>query len=284
MHSIDWRGLGRAFLFFWFFSAVCHTLLLVSGATGYFPFRQGFIFSLLWLIPLLLFPRHARPISASIGLVLWVFSLINLGYFAIYGQEFSQSVLFIVLESNPAEASEYVGQYFVWWMIPAALVYTAAAFWLWRRIRPLEMPRSGRWIVLATISAALVLPPVYKIGRKGGGFSVLMEATANRMEPAVPWQFVIGALHYRTQLAEMQRLIQESESIPPIANLKDAHAGKAQTLVLVIGESTTRQHMSLYGYPRPTTPKLAPTRSKPCSRYSPSPTRKTRTSTSPGHH
>ena len=83
MRAIDWRGLGRAFLFFWFFSAVCHTLLLVSGATGYFPFRQGFIFSLLWLIPLLLFPRHARPISAGIGLFLWVFSLINLGYFAI---------------------------------------------------------------------------------------------------------------------------------------------------------------------------------------------------------
>ena len=256
MRAIDWRGLGRAFLFFWFFSAVCHTLLLVSGATGYFPFRQGFIFSLLWLIPLLLFPRHARPISAGIGLVLWVFSLINLGYFAIYGQEFSQSVLFIVLESNPAEASEYVGQYFVWWMIPAALVYTAAAFWLWRRIRPLSMPPASRRIVLAVVIAALIVPPAFKVTRKNGNFDTLLEATANRMEPAVPWQFVIGAVRYQDQLAEMQRLIRESESIPPIAKLKDTHAGKAQTLVLVIGESTTRQHMSLYGYPRPTTPKL----------------------------
>lgn len=31
---------------------------------------------------------------------------------------------------------------------------------------------------------------------------------------------------------------------------------RRKTLVLVIGESTTRQHMSLYGYTRPTTPKL----------------------------
>ena len=33
----------------------------------------------------------------------------------------------------------------------------------------------------------------------------------------MPWQFVIGAVRYQDQLAEMQRLIRESESIPPIA-------------------------------------------------------------------
>ena len=48
-----------------------------------------------------------------------VFSLFSLGYFAIYGQEFSQSVIFIMFESNPAEASEYFRQYFAWWMVPA---------------------------------------------------------------------------------------------------------------------------------------------------------------------
>ena len=83
MKKIDWSGLGRAYLFFWFFSGVNHSLLLVTGATGSVPFRQGVVFSLLWLIPLLLFPNRTRVIAATIGVVLWLFSMVNLGYFAI---------------------------------------------------------------------------------------------------------------------------------------------------------------------------------------------------------
>ena len=257
MPKIDWRGLGRAFVFFWFFSAVCHALLLIAGATGFFPIRQGFIFSLLWLLPLLLFPRQAKPIAAVIGVMLWACSLVNLGYFIVYRQEFTQSVLFIVFESNPAEASEYLGQYFVWWMIPAALVYSAVAVWLWRGIRPIEMKPAGRWVMLALIGSALLLPPAIKVGRKYDfNPEALLNAYANRMEPAVPWQFVIGYSRYQDQLSQMQSLLSQNERIPPIANLVDSHAGEPRTLVLVIGESTNSKHMSLYGYPRNTTPKL----------------------------
>ena len=59
----DWRGLVRAFLFFWYFSAICQGILLAINATGFVPFRQGFTLSLLWLIPLLLF--HSGKINAS---------------------------------------------------------------------------------------------------------------------------------------------------------------------------------------------------------------------------
>ncbi|MFM2505084.1 sulfatase-like hydrolase/transferase, partial [Escherichia coli] len=46
------------------------------------------------------------------------------------------------------------------------------------------------------------------------------------------------------------------DALPPLANFQD-HSGDApRTLVLVIGESTQRGRMSLYGYPRETTPEL----------------------------
>ena len=256
MQKIDWSGLGRAYLFFWFFSGVSHSLLLFSGATGFFPFRQGIIFSLLWLIPLLLLPRHAGKVSAGIGMVLWLFSLVNLGYFAIYGQEFSQSVLFIIFESNPAEASEYVDQYFVWWMIPFMIGYSALAYFLWKRVRPLEMASRARSMFIGLIAVALIAPPAFKVMRKGGDLNTFAEAVSNRMEPAVPWQFVIGLAKYEDQLANMQALLEESQRIPPLNNLVDRHAGKPSTIVLVIGESTNRHHMSLYGYERKTSPQL----------------------------
>jgi heptose-I-phosphate ethanolaminephosphotransferase len=255
--TIDWRGLGWAYLFFWYFSGVTHSLLQIAGATGFFPFRQGFIFSALWLIPLLLLPQRTRAITAVLGVVLWAFSLINLGYFAIYRQEFSQSVLFIIFDSNPAEANEYIGHYFVWWMIPALLAYTAGAWWLWRRVRPLTMPSAARWLVIALLAIALFLPATLKTARKRSlSVEQVSESILNRMEPAVPWQFAIGYFRYQTQLTQMQALLDENKKIPPIGDLRDAHAGKPATLVLVIGESTNRQHMSLYGYDRKTTPKL----------------------------
>jgi heptose-I-phosphate ethanolaminephosphotransferase len=61
---------------------------------------------------------------------------------------------------------------------------------------------------------------------------------------------------YLETLAGMQDMLNSASKIPPLHNLKDAMANTPATLVLVIGESTNRQRMSLYGYPRATTPEL----------------------------
>lgn len=257
--SIDWRGLGRAYLFFWYFSGPLHLMLMAAQATDSSPLRHGLLNSLLWLVPMLLLPRQGRRIAAVIGLILWAASLINLGYFAIYQQEFSQSVLFIIFESNPAESSEFIANYFVWWMIPALLVYSAGAWWLWHRVRPLVMPARKARLLSLLILFLVAWPGTYKLFYKAD--RKLTPATftlglANSLQPAVPWQLLVGYVDYRLQLAEMQALLEQNQRIPPIADLADKNAGQPQTLVLVIGESTNRGHMSLYGYARQTTPRL----------------------------
>lgn len=255
--STDWRAIGIAYLFFWYFSGVTHTLLMASGATGFFPFRQGIVASALWLLPMLFMPRFGKCYAALVGTALWIASLVNLGYFAVYRQEFSQSVLFIVFESNPAEASEYIGNYFVWWLIPAAIIYSLGAWWLWRRLRPLAMPRPAAWMLALTVLALVFLPATLKTARKRSlTVNEVSEAIMNRLEPAVPWQFAFGFARYRAQLDRMELLLEQNRRLPPLARLADANAGKPATLVLVIGESTTRQHMSLYGYARNTSPRL----------------------------
>ncbi|HQR50024.1 MAG TPA: phosphoethanolamine transferase CptA [Methylophilaceae bacterium] len=256
-NGIDWAGIGWLYLFFWYFSGLNHVLLQFTGTTIFFGFRQSVFMSLLWLVPVLLFPHRTRAISAVIGVVLWFFSLFSLGYFCIYGQEFSQSVIFIIFESNQAESSEYVAQYFSWWMIPALLVYSAVAVYLWKRIRPVFLPRGLAWAISLLILFFLFGYPLYRQAIvKQAPAERVREQMEDRMEPAVPWQMVIGYLHYREQLGNMQDLLLTNAKVPPIANLVDANTGQPATLVLVIGESTNRQHMSLYGHPRPTTPKL----------------------------
>ena len=252
----DWAGLGWLFLFFWYFSGVTHLLIQLTGTTGFASFRQAFLLSALWLIPVLLFPARARAIAGSIGLLLWACSLVGLGYFCICGQQFSQSVIFIMFESNMAESSEYFAQYFAWWMVPVYLLYTLGAWLLWKRVRPLDFTRNHALLLSLALFVALLVYPLGKQVYKHGNWPVALEKFEARVEPAVPWQLVVGYRKYLEQLGDMQLLLDGNAKVAPLQQLQDAQAGQPSTLVLVIGESTNRQRMSLYGYPRATTPKL----------------------------
>jgi heptose-I-phosphate ethanolaminephosphotransferase len=248
----QWAGIGWLFLFFWLFSGVTQTLIFATGAAGFVGFRSALYLSLVWLVPVLLFPRWTRQISAVVGLVLWAASLVSLSYFGIYGQEFSQSVIFVMLESNPTEAQEYLSQYFNIWMALGLVIYTLVVVLIWKRLRPVYLPRPHVWIVALLLLALGVGYPLGKVVSSGFAARVLEKQLA----PAVPWQLVIGYQQYQQQLDNMQKLLQDNAALPPLKNLTDANGDTPRTLVLVIGESTTSQHMSLYGYARKTTPLL----------------------------
>jgi heptose-I-phosphate ethanolaminephosphotransferase len=253
---MDWAGLGWLFLFFWYFSAVTHLLIQLTGTTGFASFRQAMLMSAIWLIPVLLAPNKARAIAGSIGVLLWLSSLIGLGYFCIYGQQFSQSVIFIMFESNVAESSEYFAQYFAWWMVPVYLAYSLGAWLLWKRVRPLRFTRKQALTLSLAVFVGIVVYPLAKQIQKRPTLQMALEKFEERVEPAVPWQLLVGYRKYREQLGNMQLLLADNAKIAPLQNMQDSHAGLPSTLVLVIGESTNRQRMSLYGYPRATTPKL----------------------------
>ena len=253
---VDWAGLAWAFLFFWYFSGVTQLLIQLTGTAGFSGFRQAFLASALWLAPLLLWPARARQLAAAIGTLLWLCSLGSFGYFLVYGQEFSQSVIFIMFESNINESREYLIQYFAWWMLPAFAVYGLGGWLLWRKVRPVYLSRPGAWFAAALAVFIAVGYPALRQFSKHERWQDGLDNFAQRIEAATPWQLVVGYKNYREQLTNMQAMLDENASIPPLVNLQDAHAGQPATLVLVIGESTNRQRMSLYGYPRETTPEL----------------------------
>jgi heptose-I-phosphate ethanolaminephosphotransferase len=254
--GFDWAGFLWLFVFFWYFSGITQLLIQLTGTSGFTGFRQAFVMSAIWLAPMLLFPKRTKLLAAVIGVVLWACSMASLGYFFIYQQEFSQSVIFIMFESNVSEAGEYMTQYFAWWMVPAFLAHTLFAYFLWTRLRPVYLPR-GRALVAATaIVVAVVGYPLIKQTLRTGSFAEGFEKFETRIEPAVPWQMAVAYHRYQETLADMQGMLHNASKIAPLKNLKDATANQPATLVLVVGESTNRQRMSLYGYPRKTTPEL----------------------------
>ena len=253
---IDWRGIGWMFLYFWYFSGVTHLMIKLGDNAGFSGLRQSVLMSVIWLAPVLLFPARTRAIAAVLGILLWLASLPAFGYFLIYGQEFSQSVIFIFFESNVAESSEYMQQYFVWWMPLAFLAYGLGAWWLWRQLRPVYLGRRAQVVVPVLLLVVMLGYPLGKEFWEKNSWDQAVDHLQTRMEPAVPWQLVMGYKKYTTQLGAMQALLAKNAAVAPLTELQDLSGAQPATLVLVIGESTNRQRMSLYGYPRPTTPEL----------------------------
>lgn len=254
--GFDWAGFLWLFLFFWYFSGITQLLIQLTGTSGFAGFRQAFVMSAIWLAPMLLFPKKTRILAALIGVVLWACSMASLGYFFIYQQEFSQSVIFIMFESNVSEAGEYMTQYFAWWMVLAFLAHTAFGFFLWTRLRPVYLPRGQALVAATAILLAVVGYPLIKHTLRTGSLASGFEKFETRIEPAVPWQMAVAYHRYLNTLTGMQDMLDSASKIPPLKNLTDSMANQPATLVLVIGESTNRQRMSLYGYPRETTPEL----------------------------
>jgi len=254
--GFDWAGFIWLFVFFWYFSGITQLLIQLTGTSGFTGFRQAFVMSAVWLAPMLLFPKRTRLLAALIGVVLWACSMASLGYFFIYQQEFSQSVIFIMFESNVSEAGEYMTQYFAWWMVPAFLAHTAFSYFLWTRLRPVYLPRGRALVAAMAILVAVIGYPLVKQTMRTGSLASGFEKFETRIEPAVPWQMAVAYHRYQDTLADMQGMLHSASKIPPLKNLKDSGANQPATLVLVIGESTNRQRMSLYGYPRKTTPEL----------------------------
>lgn len=255
--AFSWQALLWALLYVCYFSSVLQVTIIITGYSGSVGLRDSLLFSALWLIPLLLFPRQIRTTAAVIGVILWLPSLAALGYYVIYGQEFSQSVLYVMFESNTSEASEFLSQYFSLKLVLVALGYTAVAIFLWTRLRPVTVPTPWRWLVCFAMLYGLIINPVaHKVLVQKKSVKRALISLSGRLEPAAPWQFVAGYVEYRHQLASLTKLLNSNTALPPLANLQDRSGSAPRTLVLVIGESTQRNHMSLYGYPRETTPEL----------------------------
>ncbi|EBT8902697.1 phosphoethanolamine transferase CptA [Salmonella enterica] len=233
--AFSWKALGWALLYFWFFSTLLQAIIYLTGYSGTNGLRDSLLYSSLWLIPVFLFPGRIRVIAAVIGVVLWAASLAALSYYVIYGQEFSQSVLFVMFETNANEASEYLSQYFSLKIVLVALAYTVAAILLWTRLRPVYIPSPWRYLVSFALLYGLILHPIaMNTFIKHKSMEKTLDSLASRMEPAAPWQFITGYYQYRLQLASLNKLLNENDALPPLANFQD-HSGDApRTLVLVI--------------------------------------------------
>lgn len=252
-----WQTFFWQYLFYAYFSCGLQLVLVITKHSMIGGLRDSLIYTLLCLIPGLIFPKYCKKIALILGIILWLTSLIPISYFCIYRQEFSQSVFFVMSESNLQETSEYLQQYFSITLLITLIIYSLIAFWLWTHVRPFHVKYTKRLLLgLLIIFLTVILPFFNCLLIKNKNVDGSVKYIVSKMETTLPWQLLISFNKYHQQLTNMHALLKHYESVPPILNLSDSNGNMPRTLVLVIGESTTRTRMSLYGYERNTTPLL----------------------------
>ncbi|MBN51109.1 MAG: hypothetical protein CMN85_16375 [Spongiibacteraceae bacterium] len=249
-HPIVW-----AYLFFLFFSLPYQVAIYATGMSGTVGIRQALIMSALWLIPVVLMPSKVKVMTLLIGIVLWAAGLVAVGYFLVYGQDFSQSVIFIVFESNLSEGAEFIQSYLTPGYLVVFGLFTVIPVWMWRRMQPavLTIPSRIRYCIFL---AVLVSWPFTGYLLKGHSLEDARYHQVVRMEPAAPWNLAFGYVKYRQQLTTMNELLASNRALEPLKDLRETRPDIPKTFVLVIGESTNSSRMGIYGYSRDTTPRL----------------------------
>ena len=244
-----------AFFLFWYLSGATELLLALSGVSSLEGFKDATLASALWLIPLMLRPTKAKKIAGVIGIFIWLSALPGFGYFLIYRQELTQSLLYIIFESNTMESKEYLQNYFSFSVLLGFIVFSLMPYFIWRNIQAFQLTfKKAAWVSAGLFSLIFLSPSIKAVNAQS--ITPAYKSLDRHLSVAPPWQLGFGYINYQTELNEVEQNLLQLNKIPPLENLSEAAKPLPTTVVLVIGESTNRLHMGLYGYPRDTNPKL----------------------------
>lgn len=145
-----------------------------------------------------------------------------------------------LFETNPEESKEFLVHYFNPWIIVGCVIYILFCFliiWKMRVGKPLKVKEHKIAFFSALVSLILV---------------VSLPALSRSVYFVNFYKLFVN---YKIRLNKEECAIHERQSLP--YEVVDLHQDTIpKTIVVVIGESLTRQHMSLYGYHRNTNPKL----------------------------
>lgn len=185
-------------------------------------------------------------------------------YVSIYHHPTSAEIIGTLAATNPRETREYLGAALI--PIVLALIATLAvvSFGIWR-IAHLRLRWRGEWrtrILVVLIATPLTTMAVALVSARRTARQRVQNAThiastfVDSIEPGYPFGVIqrIAAYHrewtaMRTQASRLDAFRFHAKRVTQVH--------KRQVYVLVIGESSRRDHWQLFDYPRPTNPELS---------------------------
>lgn len=159
----------------------------------------------------------------------------------------SEASLFAIFDTNPMEALDYIG------MSVDPIHYIIAAGYILGSLALVFNEKSGNIVPakIQIISLGVLISIVVVVVVKGGNIAF--------------FPVVEAGILYSREISEHTRIAEKRKGLlQNLQPLKDTKAlsNEAQTYVLIIGESTNKNHTSVYGYEKKTTPLLQSQKNK----------------------
>ena len=233
------------YLLWWFLPLMLHSSyqLLVHSWRIYvfYDFTENISFVLIILLFVSLFNNLKwQKFLSKAAYVIFILTLLFEGlYYDIFATYFSSSALFIFLQTNTAEALEFSETYLDSFMLLNVIIAIICIIGF--------MNRSN----VKMLSHAFSQPFYIKIIVIGLLAFFLRES--GYIIANVPYAIVNASVEYYQEQQKMQAY-QVDRPQGNFKNVTHENSEDKQIYVMVIGESTTRRHLGIYGYPRETTP------------------------------
>lgn len=236
-----------SFLFWWILAVICAFIFeLIYADFEVYRFKnvaENVLFATGMLLTLNLFnSKKIKTILSNCYFIFFVLCLfLESSYFYLFHSNFSASALFILIETNKTEAREFLNFYLNLPILGFFIILCLLILLFFRRNKAAFFVH--RNLTQKGISAILLT------------CLLIFMKFSGMIDPNLPYLIGISVWDYSHEKAKMEKL----DIDKPIGNFNDVTftgSSENSVYVLVIGESTTRNHLGLYGYYRNTTPKL----------------------------
>lgn len=239
--NIHWSYL----LWWWIPMVVSFFLELASGKFAVWRLLnllENHFFALLLIgFALLIQPKRLSYFFLHLNFLLFTsFIFAETLYFNWFGTNFSASSIFVLFETNEAEASEFLDFYINFFSIALVISFflygvTYITYFVKNKLQLTSIFAKKTHIFL--IISCLIFLRITKL-----------------IDQNFPYLVVRGVVEYQMEHKKLENLSID-ENYGEFKNVVHTST-QPSTYVLLIGESTTKHNFELYGYPRPTNPRL----------------------------
>jgi len=274
------KGLLKYSYFFLLFPFVLMAIVVKSNIISTFtPERVLYGYLILYFVVVFLNNKWIKYTYISIIYIAsLLISFAELAYVSLYKERITTSTVFILMETNPSEMKEYFLEYFNITIMLYAVLMAFSSFFILKGVKKLVFEYSFaevlksvkndlytlvdnplinkvkalyRWVVDVKLRKVSVLSLIFVI------VSTLY-FTENHYKQHVLFNVYEGYEDYQIEIKKHKSVFESNKlnsSFLSSVKVQNTESLK-ETYVLVIGESTTRNHLGLYNYYRETSPEL----------------------------
>lgn len=198
-----------------------------------------FFYSIL-ILPPFIFPIRIKY-WAVIYLPLYLVIITNYVYLIIFGQFIPRDAWAAFIDTNPPEALEFLNaHHLIYYLIVAYIVLPILFIYFIPAQKLVISHRKWRKILIAIFFATIILYPSLN------GFK--------NIDHFQPFTTINDLDHSFKEVKQNQETTQARKALKP--ELTPIPRDSNELYVIVIGESARRKNLSLYGYPKKTTPNI----------------------------